>query len=292
VHGAVRGAVDGAVGDAVRGAVDGAVHGAVGDAVGDAVDGAVQTAISIAKNAGVSITWHYWLGGQFWVGGYWWGAVCFAAFFFEICKLKLAKDIIERAEAYRKVCESVSYIWPNRNFVIVCERPSEIHRNEKGLLHNARGLAIKYPDGYGFYVLNGVRFPEKLFLKVTSGKMPFKEILAIEDTDQRTQAMRFGDVKEFVKHAKAVELDYHEKERMDGTKVRYWLYKFPKGKIFTEDAYYAVYDDLVPGSDKQYMSGVEPCKTVAEAFAWKFSDDKYTLTPQEWEELRPGIHMN
>jgi hypothetical protein len=136
-----------------------------------------------------------------------------------------------------------------------------------------------------------VLFPENLWQQVVSGKMPFQEILAIVDTDQRTQAMRFGNVQDFIEHSKAKQLDYHEKERLDGTKVRYWLYKFPKGEIFTQDAYYAVYDDLVPGSDKQYMSGVEPCKTVAEAFAWKFSDKDYQLTPSEWEALCPGLHM-
>lgn len=32
--------------------------------------------------------------------------------------------------------------------------------------------------------------------------------------------------------------------------------------------------------------------TKINEFAWKFSDDLYTLTPKEWEELRPGVHMN
>ena len=58
-----------AVGDAVRGAV--------GDAIGDAVYGAigdaVHDAVKIATKAGLTLNWHYWLGGQFWVGGWGWG---------------------------------------------------------------------------------------------------------------------------------------------------------------------------------------------------------------------------
>ncbi len=193
VDGAVRDAVGGAVDDAVRDAVgvavDGAVRGAVRDAVGGAVGGAVQTAIVIAKNAGVTMSWHYWLGGQFWVGGWGWG-VAFVNFFFDICKLKLAKDIMERAEAYRKVCESVNYIWPNSEFVMVCARPIRISRDEAGRLHSDSNKAIEYPDGYGLYMLHGVKFEKELWEQVASGKMSFSDILKIENTEQRLQAMR------------------------------------------------------------------------------------------------------
>ena len=192
VHGAVRDAVDGAVGgavdDAVRDAVDGAVDGAVHDAVRDAV----STAISIAQKANFSLSWHYWLGGQFWVGYGWWYAVSAVNFFFDVCKLKLAKDIMERAEAYRKVSESVNYIWPNSDFVMVCARPTIILKDNDGRLHSEKGMAIQYPDGWGLYMIHGVRFEKELYEKVISGKMSFSEILKIDNTEHRLQAMRMN----------------------------------------------------------------------------------------------------
>jgi len=289
VGGAVCSAVGQAVRDSVLDIVDVnvgiAIDSAVSIGVNDAVSGAVRSAVSTAVKE-TRLTWHYWLGGQFWIGGRIWG-VAFVNFFFDVCKLKLSKDMMERAEAYRKVCESVNYVWPNRDFVIVCARPKEIHRNDRGLLHNTSGKSISYPDGWGLYHLNGVYFDENLYNKVTSGKMPFKEILAIKDIDQRTQAMRFGDVWEFIKYAKGKKLDECAKERGNGTTIRYWLYQFPKGHVFTEKAYYAIYDDLVPGSSKQFMSGVRPCKTVAEAMAWKFQS-----TPERWLTMTPGKDMN
>ena len=298
VGGAISDAVNDAVNDAIGGAVDGAVSdavgGAVSDAVGRAVDGvsdAVRTAVSIALKAGVNLAWHHWLGGQFWVGGWYWGNA-FASFFTDVCGLVLNKDITERMVAYRKVNESVNYIWPNRDFVMVCARPIKIERNAQGRLHSTTGKSIEYPDGFGLYHLNGVRFDEALFKQVTSGTMPFADIVAIKDIDQRTQAMRFGDVWEFMKLMKGECLDKMAKERSDGTQVRYWLYKIPKNDTFTQDAFFAIYDDLVPGSGKQYMSGVEPCKTVSEAMSWKFSDDVQTLTPAEWLKLIPGVSMN
>ena len=109
-------------------------------------------------------SWHYWLGGQFWVGG-WWGSPSFVSFFREVCGLELDQDIEERAEAYQKVCESVNYIWLNSHFTMVCARPTEIHRDDQGRLHNENGLAIKYLDGWGLYVINGVTVNEQIVLR-------------------------------------------------------------------------------------------------------------------------------
>ena len=174
--------------------------------------------------------------------------------------------------------------------IFICEKPKVSWNN--GLLHHDKLPAIRWADGTGIYFLNSVRFDKELFETVVSGTMPFKDILAIVDIDQRTQAMRYGDVWEFIKYAKAEKLDEYTKFRQDGTELHYWLYKFPKGEIFTEDAYYCIYDDLVPESTKQYMSGVTPCATVAEAMSWKFSGDTFTLTPEDWKQLVPGVNQN
>jgi len=196
VDGAVRDAVDGAVsdavGDAVRGAVSGAVGGAVDGAVGDAVGDAVRGAVSIIKKFGLSISWHYWLGGQFWVGGWYWG-VSFVNFFFDVCKLKLSKDILERALAYRKVCESVNYIWPNRDFVMVCARPTKINRDERGRLHSDTEKAIKYPDGWGLYCLQGIKFEEKWWKKIVGDEMTPEEVFAIDNQEHRRIAYEYMD---------------------------------------------------------------------------------------------------
>ena len=281
VRGAVReavvGAVDEAVGVAVgvavrvavRGAVDEAVVGAVREAVRETVDEAVVRAVREAVRETVGeakLNWHYWLGGQFWVGGWYWGA-SFVNFFFDVCKLELSKDIMERAEAYRKVCESVNYIWPNTDFVMVCARPIKITRNNQGRLHSDTEKAIEYPDSWGLYLLNGVRFSEELWTKVVSKKMPFEEILAIKDIDQRTQAMKYGDIAEFLKHTKSELLS---SKRIHRTKYELW--KTPKeAEIFTVDAYHCVYKD--PATNLTYMSGVAPeigvKGDVVEAMGWK-----------------------
>ena len=161
--------------------------------------------------------------------------------------------------------------------------PKPIIRLNALFQHHSTNLpGIEWENAEKFYFLNGVHFEEEMWRKVVSGTMPFRDILAIKDIDQRTQAMRFGDVNKFLKHSKAEKLDERLKFTPEGKKVNYALYKIPKGDIFTEDAYYAVYD--CPSSDRVYMSGVEKCDTVAEALAWKFQ-----ISPEEWSNLKPMI---
>ncbi len=175
-----------------RDAVGVAVGVAVGGAVGDAVGVAVRTAISIAKKAGVTLSWHYWLGGQFGVGGYWWG-VAFVNFFFDVCKLKLSKDIMDRALAYRKVCESVNYIWANSDFVIVCARPTKINRDERGRLHSEKEMSIEYPDGWGMYHLHGVKFEKEWWSKIVNDELDPETIFAIDNMEHRRIAYEYMD---------------------------------------------------------------------------------------------------
>jgi hypothetical protein len=140
----------------------------------------------------VSLAWHYWLGGQFWVGGWYWG-VAFVSFFFDICKLKLSKDIMERALAYRKVCESVNYIWPNSDFVMVCERPTKINRDAQGRLHSITEMAIEYPDGWGLYYINGVQFDYELWSAISTGSLFPAAIFSITNMEQRRIAYEHMD---------------------------------------------------------------------------------------------------
>jgi hypothetical protein len=45
------------------------------------------------------------------------------------------------------------------------ERPTELHRDEQGRLHSETGMAIQYPDGWGFYSIHGVGVPEWVVMR-------------------------------------------------------------------------------------------------------------------------------
>ena len=164
VHGAVDGAVRDAVGGAVRGAVDGAVRDAVGGAVhgavGGAVRGAVGGAVHGAVGGAVRGAWNYYMGGQFWVGG-WWGSPAFVSFFRDVCGLQLPGDMDDRARAYQATCESACWWWPHRDFVIACDRPRVISRDDRGRLHSETGKAIEFRDGWGISAWHGTVVPDE-----------------------------------------------------------------------------------------------------------------------------------
>ena len=170
VDGTVRRAVDGEVGDTIGRTVDRATRDAIDraarDAVGRTVDREVRDTIGRAVGDAVGahkLSWYYWIGGQFWVGGwYWYGSPAYVSFFTDVCKLKLPKDIEERAEAYSKICQSVNYVWADKNFVMVCARPKHIYRDEQGRLHSPDSKAIEYHDGWGLYMWHGIKVSKKI----------------------------------------------------------------------------------------------------------------------------------
>ena len=150
--------------------------------------------------------------------------------------------------------------------------PNPIVKIVNNQFHSDNFPAIEFATLKIFY-LNGVNFPKKLWQKVVSRKMPFEEILAIKDIDQRTQAMRYGDIEKFFEHTKSQMLDKNK----DG---ELWLVPQEAG-IFTQAAYFLRY--WCPSTSREYISGIEPTigqkNSASEARAWKhwFSLDELSV---------------
>jgi len=238
------------------------------------------------------LKWHDWLGGQFWVGRWYFYGCVFSNFFFDICGLRLSDDLMERARAYRQVCESVNYIWPNRDFVMVCARPTHIHRDARGRLHAEHGMAIRYPDGWGLYHLHGVRFSADLYQRVITRSMTMKEILQIQDIDQRTQARHYAKTgyREWFTDEGGSRIDTYDKHDAAGRTTHYELWRIPKGSIFTQDVIFALYDcptAKARGEAREYCKGVPNVATVREAMSWGMSSEAHPVTPEQWELMEP-----
>ena len=165
--------------------------------------------------------------------------------------------------------------------VIVIPMPL-FRKNAERQLHSNALPAVEWRDGSKEYYLNGVKFPQELWSKIISGNMLFEDILKIEDVDQRTQAMKYGDPYKFLDLAKAVKLDERIKFAEDKP-ILYQLYRIPQGDIFSQDAYFIIKE--CPSTGKKYMEGVEKCNNVAEALAWQMSNGEWTTTPDVWEKL-------
>ena len=182
VGGQVRGQVYGQVGDQVRGQVDGQVgdqvgdqvYGQVRDQVGDQVDGQVDGQVGDQVRGQVdgqvygqvrgrefknrlSGWWRGRIMGQHWAGYY---------SYYDAME-RIGVTGLEPIHGAQQVARSAGWWWCFRDFAILTERPSVLHRDQLGRLHCETGPAIAYPDGWNFYVWHGHRVQPWVVLEPT-----------------------------------------------------------------------------------------------------------------------------
>src|SRR3990167_8741800 len=179
---------------------------------------------------------------------------------------------------------------PNTTILYIAQNP--IVRIENNNFHSDTFPSIEFTTWSGYY-LNGVSFPQDLWEKVVSKKMPFKDILAIEDVDQRRQAMKYGSWDDFVEYCGAKKIDEYSKMDINANPVHYELWEFPFQKnedkrVFTKTVHFARYD--CPSTRDKMVKGVPDVKTVAEAMAWGMSTDENILSPFDWMRLVPLLN--
>jgi len=220
VYTSVNDSVKASVYASVKDSVNASVYDSVNDSVKEQI--LIKEAIIIAKKYEITPSWNYWLGGQFWVGG-WYSSPSFVSFFTDVCGLELNKDIMERATAYRRVCESVNYIWCNRDYVMVCARPTKIEQDEQGRLHSTKGQAIEYMDGWGLTMLHGHKFDSVEEMQKHL-KMSVKETLAIDNVDRRAVLMMEKPPEAIFEELECKKIDEASVEREGGTTLIYELY--------------------------------------------------------------------
>ena len=166
---------------------------------------------------------------------------------------------------------NVSFIIPYEGIAFVSETPKISW--EEGKLHNTKGKAVEYADGYGLYSLFGVNFDEKLFKKVTNKKVTLKTIFSIENMEQRMAGLKLVGVEKLLKSKHATKLDKSDRGNT--------LYKIED--IFDQTAYYLHYK--CPSTGRVYVSGIDPEVGVKgdadECMGWKFG-----LSKEEYQSLK------
>lgn len=70
----------------------------------------------------------------------------------------------EPLQGLMQISQNAGWCWFFDQAAILTDRPLEIHRDDQGRLHNLRGKAIQYRDGWGFYSVHGVRVPEQIVI--------------------------------------------------------------------------------------------------------------------------------
>lgn len=156
---------------------------------------------------------------------------------------------------------------------IVCPFPSELHTDDQGRMHCATRPAIAWRDGYSLHYLFGVHFDPELFAGVTSRQMTFKDVMAIENMEQRMVAIKVIGAEVLLENAKLLDVSLRGNQ----------LY-LVEG-VFEQPAYFLKYS--CPSTGRVYVSGVDPSVGIDanadKAMAWKLnlSEGEYAKLRQE-----------
>ena len=198
----------------------------------------------------------------------------------------------ELLDVWTALAESSFWWWPYENYCFVSDRPKKLSFNLDSRLHDEHGPAFEFRDGWKGYYLNGVNFPENLYKRVIAGELTMADIQSIENIEQRMQAIKHAKngVRDFFVSQNGILRDKVVKKDIKNREVNYELWEIPAGGIFGENVFFAFYDDpssLERKQKREYMKGVPPCETIAEAMAWGMSDDTHVLSPEDWLALVP-----
>ena len=212
------------------------------------------------------------MGGQFWAGGWgWWGAA-FTSYFREVCNLELKGDLWDRGKAYEATVESACWWWPHRRFVMVSERPLEIHREQIGprgwgshRLHCDDGPAVSWGDGFGIWAVHGVRVPQQVV--EAPDTLTVKQIRDEQNSEVRRVMMDRFTAERFMRESEATLVATDDWGK---------LWSIPNAPDEPRKGVPLVMVEMVnstpepDGSWKTYYERVMPtAKTPLEALAWQ-----------------------
>ena len=237
------------------------MYSAVGSAVGSAVYSALKP------------FWHYWFGGSLWCG---WRAFC--SFFTEVCGLDVGELFNERLAAYNLAESSAGCWWANKDFVMVSDRPEHISL-VNGQLHSEKYLAIKWRDGWGLWMLNGVRVPEWLVMTPERDLDP-AVLTKIDNAEVRREFVRKVGAERIVSALSPGAIDKASYRTKDGREHPYELHRLNVGG--DEWSYLRM---LNPSVGLVHFEGVpNECRTVQEALNFRngLSGKQISSDGAEW----------
>ena len=258
VWASVGASVGASVCDSVCDSVEDSVWASVGASVGASVCDSVWASVraSVGENINTSISNLY---DSHWIA------------FYETFEEELP-DKIKHLEGIKKAISNCGWFLCFKGIVFVCNRPSAIHRDDRGRLHNVNGPAVSYRDGWGIYAYRGVRLPAHVIEE--KDKINSASIQAESNQEIRRCMIEIIGGERFVQELKAKRVNEDRfgvlyKKEVDGSTLAY-----------------ARLVNSTPepdGSNKIYWLRVDPrSKTCREAVGRSFLGDR-------WKEYQPEV---
>ncbi|WP_375605927.1 DUF6745 domain-containing protein [Streptomyces sp. PsTaAH-137] len=176
-----------------------------------------------------------------------------------------------RLEGLAQVARSAGWWWPYERVAVVCERPTELHRDEAGRLDSATGPALAFPDGFALHAWRGMPVPAD-FLTGLAGLTP-QRIRDEENAELRRVMLEHFGYDRYLTESGA------EPVHRDATGIL-WRVQLPGD----EDVVMVEVVNSTPepdGTHRTYWLRVPPrTRTAREGVAWTFGLQADAYEPQ------------
>jgi len=158
-----------------------------------------------------------------------------------------------------------------KDVAILCSTPKKIKKDDQGRLHSVSEAALQWRDNQNDHFIHGVMFEKYLWEKVTKRELKIKEMLQIQNIEQRHVAIQM--------YGYGTMIDELDAELMNRSKRGNEIYMLNNSLISGRSIKLLKYK--CPSTDRIYFSFVPDDMRFADhAMAWKFH-----LTPEEYQNL-------
>jgi hypothetical protein len=102
--------------------------------------------------------------------------------------VNIEEQLLNKYHVWKKIL-NYGYIFPFDDVCIVSEKPTVIRTNSEGIVHADGAKAIEFADGFGVYILNGVRMNEE-YVMTPWDKLDPKTVQTESNAEVRRELVR------------------------------------------------------------------------------------------------------
>jgi hypothetical protein len=162
---------------------------------------------------------------------------------------------------WQQMGEACHWWFPYKNVLLLSDRPSDLHLDDRGRPHNPKGPAVQYRDGWKVYAWKGILIPKNIV--ETPDKLTVKDIINENNTEVRRAMVDIFGIDRFVVESHSKTLD---------TQGEYELLEVP----YLNGGNMVALKMRCPTTLAVYVHTVHPeCSSVEQALAWKRGEDDF-----------------
>ena len=223
LHGQLHGQLDGQL----YGQLDGQLHGQLDGQLYDQLDGQLHGQLGSFY---LSYFWYDWAG------------------LYDYGKYIGVKYNNKKMDLFFNFIVECHFVLAYKGVAFISEKPQINFFNRR--LHSLTGKSIEYPDGWGLYNINGVKFDKELWKKITNKIITPEEAIKLPNVEQRIIAIQYIGGERLLKElsGKIISQDEYgeiwELEKLQDTNKKNYRYYVANDPSKNEKVYLRTHPDV------------------------------------------------